>query len=84
MRAGGPADGQRRLEVAARKSLLHRLPDGRLQPLEALRQPQPDLDALAVNRLDLPGDRGALVFGDRARKTGHALQIHDARTPLGA
>ena len=76
--AGSAADGQGRLEIAARKPLLQRLPDRRLEPLKTLRQPQPDLDALAVDGLDLPGDRGAVVLADGACKSGHALQIHDA------
>ena len=81
LRSGGAADRQRRLEIAARKSLLDGLPHRRLQPLEARRQPQPHLDALAVDRLDFPGDRRAVMFGDGAREAGHALQCHVLHVP---
>ena len=77
LQRSGLADGQRRLEIAARETFLHGLPQRRLQTLEARRQPQPELDAFAVDGLDLPGDRDAVVIGNGSRETGHALQSHD-------
>ncbi len=76
LRSGGAPDRQRRLEIAARKALLHRLAHRRLEAFEALRQPQPHLHALAVDRFDLPGDRRAVMVGGGPREAGHALQIH--------
>jgi hypothetical protein len=71
--AGRAADGQGRLHIAARKALLDRLPDRRFEALEALRQAQAHVDALAVDRLHLPGDRRSLVLGGHAGEACHAL-----------
>ena len=74
-------DCQRRLDIAAGKPLLDRLPGRRLDPLEARRQAQPRLDTLAIHRLYFPRDHGARLAGGRPCKAGHALQSHDYVPP---
>ena len=80
-RRANPSKRQRRLEVAARKTLLQYLPYRRLKALRAGRQSQPDLGGLAVHRLQFPGNRGRVLFAQPRAKSQSCFEVSWQRPP---
>ena len=69
----GMHDAQRRLQIAARKPLLHRLARRLFDSLEPGRQAQARLKALSVDGFDFPRDRRPVQLRACPREAGHAL-----------